>query len=691
MYKSFTNWIGTAIMAIFIIVGFNAQATYGSMSLSTLSESSTISQMTNAVENDVEPEKGMPIKCEPASNSEVSTLSYIRMTFSKEDYPYGLSASGVAKLYNSSDEYVTEGTYVVDYDNNWIVYLNLKQVVTTAGTYTLRVAEGDISEYLNSSNKCPSFEVSYTVVSSSNNNAGPESITPQSGTNVEELGIIYLKFSASDYPNGMAVNSSAMIPVYDSNGLEVAKAKTTIDYTDNTLLTVKCSIKSDNGYTDRVITDAGSYTITIPEGSIWDKADIFKYVPQVDLSYKVGEIEEVKGMPTKCEPASNSEVSTLSYIRMTFSKEDYPYGLSASGVAKLYNSSDEYVTEGTYVVDYDNNWIVYLNLKQVVTTAGTYTLRVAEGDISEYLNSSNKCPSFEVSYTVVSSSNNNAGPESITPQSGTNVEELGIIYLKFSASDYPNGMAVNSSAMIPVYDSNGLEVAKAKTTIDYTDNTLLTVKCSIKSDNGYTDRVITDAGSYTITIPEGSIWDKADIFKYVPQVDLSYNVEAKPRYSIVVSPESGEVSTDDLKEITITFEGVSSIEFSEIVQPGNLYKIDEDGTIICEYQLVPMIISDVAYTLTPFDFPTEKGLYRLIIPAESIYVTDDNGVIDSNKEYFVDYSVTEVGITIINAESKCLNVYSIEGICILRNASMQDINNLQKGIYIINGKKVIIR
>ncbi len=49
------------------------------------------------------------------------------------------------------------------------------------------------------------------------------------------------------------------------------------------------------------------------------------------------------------------------------------------------------------------------------------------------------------------------------------------------------------------------------------------------------------------------------------------------------------------------------------------------------------------------------------------------------------------GIESINADNELLTVYGIDGVELLRNATTDDLNVLSKGIYIINGKKVVIR
>lgn len=51
----------------------------------------------------------------------------------------------------------------------------------------------------------------------------------------------------------------------------------------------------------------------------------------------------------------------------------------------------------------------------------------------------------------------------------------------------------------------------------------------------------------------------------------------------------------------------------------------------------------------------------------------------------------EVGVESVAAQATKGNVYTTTGICVLKNATMADTRNLQPGIYIFNGKKILVK
>ncbi len=71
----------------------------------------------------------------------------------------------------------------------------------------------------------------------------------------------------------------------------------------------------------------------------------------------------------------------------------------------------------------------------------------------------------------------------------------------------------------------------------------------------------------------------------------------------------------------------------------------------------------------------------------AVQVIYDKGESELSNEYTVEYT----GIGIIDSEAQDLNVYSVSGLLIKRNASWNEIKEFEPGIYIINGKKVLVK
>lgn len=93
----------------------------------------------------------------------------------------------------------------------------------------------------------------------------------------------------------------------------------------------------------------------------------------------------------------------------------------------------------------------------------------------------------------------------------------------------------------------------------------------------------------------------------------------------------------------------------------------------------------------------EAGTYNINVPTGYLYV-GDNGI---NKE--VNYELTTgtpkepseegddtTGIEGISSAKEVFTVYNLQGVKVLSGASASEVNGLRKGVYIVNGKKVII-
>ena len=90
---------------------------------------------------------------------------------------------------------------------------------------------------------------------------------------------------------------------------------------------------------------------------------------------------------------------------------------------------------------------------------------------------------------------------------------------------------------------------------------------------------------------------------------------------------------------------------------------------------------------------TEEGVYTLTVPAEyTTYTYDDmEYYLNANALVFT-WEVKESGVDLIYAgEDGAINVYTVDGVQVVKNGTAADVRNLRGGIYVINGKKVYLR
>ena len=287
-----------------------------------------------------------------------------------------------------------------------------------------------------------------------------------------------------------------------------------------------------------------------------------------------------------------------------------------------------------------------------------------------------------------SDDNNEAFPISISPASGSIVKELQIITFEFSTTDYPNTMSYDGDKKPVLYNEAGEEVAVGN--YGYADaSTYMSLYVSF-------EEAITAEGTYKLVIPEGGMCEYPwgiDNPRQCPEMTLIYTIgDAEPQYTITVNPAPGEnVALETINTFTVTFEGVQKIDFSTEAWHGYAFRIDEKGNTLEEFPATCNMISDVAYTVTLDREPTELGIYRLVVPEAAVIVLDNAGISGPNKETTFDYNVTYSSVDGIIAEATSFDVYSLNGVCLLTNAKAEDLKQLDKGIYIINGQKVALR
>ena len=113
------------------------------------------------------------------------------------------------------------------------------------------------------------------------------------------------------------------------------------------------------------------------------------------------------------------------------------------------------------------------------------------------------------------------------------------------------------------------------------------------------------------------------------------------------------------------------------------YPVLKEGTAD-EFSLVKFADSGSEWPLTT----PGMGYFALMIPEGAFTI---NGTVPTAAASCV-YKFTGTGsIEAVDMNAQDLNVYSVNGMLIKRNASWNEVMNFEPGIYIVNGQKVYIR
>ena len=268
----------------------------------------------------------------------------------------------------------------------------------------------------------------------------------------------------------------------------------------------------------------------------------------------------------------------------------------------------------------------------------------------------------------------------VTPESETTLEKIDVITFSYSGAI---NLSYAISDKIKIMTNGGRTLLYE---LGFDD---------VKRPEGYegTDKLcivldtpITEVGNYTIDVPSG-FFNLGEQFEGGSSraATIYYEIAAPHEgLAITANPAAGNVT-----EIPATI----------------VISADCDEAGFENYDLMPTLVDDknISYPLDveldPIDWNaidiilkngaiTADGTYTLTIPAGAI----SDGTGKSNDEEKIVYIIgTSTGIDniVANAGGK-VDVYTINGVSVLRNADAAAVKALKKGLYIINGKKVVI-
>ncbi len=198
------------------------------------------------------------------------------------------------------------------------------------------------------------------------------------------------------------------------------------------------------------------------------------------------------------------------------------------------------------------------------------------------------------------------------------------------------------------------------------------------------------SGKYKVVIPEGAFeFIQSDGSIYLSsKIEAEYTVksEVKP-YNYTVTPAEGDVTSLDV--ITFSLDGVSAWIWSS--QEVGVVAFDASGNelgktaLTCGYDENWSIVFSIDFA-TPI---TQIGECTVVV-GSGLFDTNSDGI-DDNESFEFNYNIVKEGSISDVAVEDNFNIYSVDGILVKRNAVKEDLNSLDPGIYIVNGKKIMVK
>lgn len=281
---------------------------------------------------------------------------------------------------------------------------------------------------------------------------------------------------------------------------------------------------------------------------------------------------------------------------------------------------------------------------------------------------------------------------SVLPEVGSTVDSIDEIILTFGEPVACDDFEVN------VYSADQTLVTTGIGRVDYSEITMIVVNLK---------EPITEAGRYDVVIPSRVIIN-GDYYESNgeaglcnPEYHLYYTIDGSVTPGIDpaeqevffydrVSPESGS---------TVASLDVIKLWYPEIVDTTGKDAIiynKADQSIVSYAQVLYDWDDDLLINVELEDPVTEAGEYEVVIPGRAICDGDffmsegKSGICNPEIKltYIVDPELSAVGSVAIT--SNC-DVYDVQGRVVLRNASSAQLKSLPKGIYVVGGKKLVVK
>lgn len=394
------------------------------------------------------------------------------------------------------------------------------------------------------------------------------------------------------------------------------------------------------------------------------------------------------------------KVNSLKVLTLTFddiSDGTIVGGFDTSKEVTLKNEAGSVVATGTFeFADWDHPLNVILTLSQEVSAAGIYTLNIPEATVYNEL-----FDDMNDDFGVSNGARYNP--------------ELNFTYIIGEVS--PTTCSINPAP--GEYPSLPTEIAYTFTRNVTVETALLYGTSPMERPTDLMSKLTTNNNVVTINLQEEDIAGRNQLYIVLQAKDITGSsvtygdsegyinvLYTKPIIAntfacVSINPVSGSVGS--LQKFTLTFSNpndprdiVGGFDTSKVVE---LKNADNETVATGTFDFSGFTTPDAILTLS--DNITAAGKYTLIIPEATVYNSDfddweeDFGVSINgaiyNPELTFEYTIVPTGIqNIFQDITGEVDVYTPQGILIRHADISVALKGLEKGIYIIKGKKFIV-
>ena len=624
------------------------------------------------VDGEVIPEAPANVTVTPAAGN-VESLNEIVLTFNDyETCAWTFAVAPTITLPNGETHNIKNYEFGAA-DNE--LKCTMPQTLTDEGTYVLTIPAGAVTYNDNPDNLNAAFSVTYIIKGKTADTYATASPAP--GV-VESLKDIYVTFNEC----GSCAWSYKIMPTItlpDGSVKTLTSEEATYDWNNPDIRVVWLKLSE-------ALTAPGDYVLNFPAGTILLDEDM----PSEAVSFTYT-IEAGNTIDVTVNPANSAEVESLKQISVTFGDYqvvDWNWAAVRETPLIFFDSMGDPVqlTIDNLDIDSKSTNTLLITLPEEYTAVGTYSLTIPSGYV--VVNTTTQ----ETLDMDLSFSWNVEGIDvTVNPANGAEVESLKQISVTFG--DYQvvdwNWAAVRETPLI-FFDSMGDPVQLTIDNLDIDSKSTNTLLITLPEE-------YTAVGTYSLTIPSGYVVVNTTTQETL-DMDLSFSWKIKGE-PLTITPTPGVV--DEIGMVFITFNDIDPnigiVINQDAYNENPAVFTDKDGkeTVIGFRRINQMYPTNntIAITLPVDDNITEPGTYKLFIPANTVYGYLDKSVVyaeDINIEWTITTSTGIYGI--FAGKNEKVNVFTIDGKAVLKNADASDLKQLAPGkLYIINGKKFVVK
>lgn len=330
-----------------------------------------------------------------------------------------------------------------------------------------------------------------------------------------------------------------------------------------------------------------------------------------------------------------------------------------------------------------NNMYIYLRGQDIFYEPGEYTVEVPKKGITFIDSDSKTLPSigFKLKYTVTGGSPGDLA-YTLTDSEGEitdnirNTYKLDYFYVTFDKDVTPTQF-VRSKVVYP----DGSVKYAASTSWSSANKRFMIFMNFPK-----------EYGKYEITFPAAAACADG-VFNKDITFTVNYLDQTQEELTCYSTPQSGSTVTE-LQNMSVSLDPDKYTSASPYL--GGItktYFANDDDQEHPEMQYLHTSGDPLMLSITLDNKITEPGDYTWSIPENSILAVKKDGTQVLNKpiNFFWSVRTSDSVAESFSDDVTEFNVYDLNGVCILKNGSREELNSLGKGIYVINGKTFILR